>query len=291
MVENYFDAHLYITNWGTHRLMLRLPNQALPPRTVQPYCLDHRIETWTTRTHLLLDLTSEDEDGDWIEGADDSLAALIGVRDELATGDLRPLYLAWLSALAAWELEDDGEEEYQTASEPPVPPGLGELTAPQRALADFLRVDADLLTIAAEASPAAPQSPVRPTKKELTPLIAALPEKEKDALLLEAALGTAPQPGPAPPGPPPRRVPRRGRTVHRHPAPLSRRAPRRRPRGAHRAHTAAGTGPRPGPPGRTSGPREPPGPPGRERRASLAGRRPPDRDGNSPAPMTPPSPC
>ncbi|MFD7165101.1 hypothetical protein [Streptomyces violascens] len=90
MIERYFDAHLYVTNWGTHRLILRLPKQALPQRTVQPYCLDHRIETWTTRTHLLLDLTSEDEDGDWIEGADDSLAALIGVRDELAVGDLRP---------------------------------------------------------------------------------------------------------------------------------------------------------------------------------------------------------
>jgi hypothetical protein len=37
--------------------------------------------------------------------------------------------------------------------EPPVPAGLGALTAPQRALADFLRLDADLLTIAAQASP------------------------------------------------------------------------------------------------------------------------------------------
>ncbi|MGO4753426.1 hypothetical protein AB4212_33280, partial [Streptomyces sp. 2MCAF27] len=37
MVERYFDAHLYVTNWGTHRLMLRLPKQSLPLRTVQPY--------------------------------------------------------------------------------------------------------------------------------------------------------------------------------------------------------------------------------------------------------------
>ncbi|WP_369356817.1 hypothetical protein [Streptomyces sp. cg2] len=94
MVERYFDAHLYVTNWGTHRLMLRLPMQTLS------LPLDHRIDAWTTRTHLLLDLTSENEEGDW--DADDSLAALLGVRDELATGDLRPLYLAWLSALTAW---------------------------------------------------------------------------------------------------------------------------------------------------------------------------------------------
>ncbi|MFB7110833.1 hypothetical protein [Streptomyces sp. NPDC056190] len=193
MVERYFDAHLYVTNWGTHRLMLRLPKQILNLPTVQPYGLDHHVDAWTTRTHLLLDLTSEDEGGDWIEGADDSLAALIGVRDELATGDLRPLYLAWLSAPTAWELEDDDEEEYQTCLEPPVPAGLGELTAPQRALADFLRVDNDLLTAAAQASPAAPKKPARPTKKELAPLIAAMSQKEKDALLLRLALG--PEPG------------------------------------------------------------------------------------------------
>ncbi|MFF4750497.1 hypothetical protein ACWD5R_37515 [Streptomyces sp. NPDC002514] len=193
MVERYFDAHLYVTNWGTHRLLLRLSQQALALPTVKPYCLDHQVDAWTTRTHLLLGLTSEDEGGDWIEGADDSLAALIGVRDELATGDLRPLYLAWLSALAAWELEDDSEEEYQTCPEPPVPAGLGELTAAQRALADFLRVDGDLLAVAAQASPATPKTSARPTKKELAPLIAALPRKEKDALLLRLALGPEPR--------------------------------------------------------------------------------------------------
>ncbi|MFE9173997.1 hypothetical protein ACFYNZ_31860 [Streptomyces kebangsaanensis] len=193
MVERCFDAHLYVTNWGTHRLMLRLPRQTLNLPTVKPYCLEHHVDAWTTRTHLLLEMTSEDEGGDWIEGADDSLAALIGVRDELATGDLRPLYLAWLSALAARELEDDAEEEYQTCPEPPVPAGLGELTAPQRALADFLRVDDDLLAVAAQASPAAPRKPARPTKQELAPLIAAMSQKEKDALLLRLALG--PEPG------------------------------------------------------------------------------------------------
>ncbi|MEV6297415.1 hypothetical protein AB0M41_45240 [Streptomyces sp. NPDC051896] len=161
MVERYFAAHLYVTNWGTHRLMLRLPKQTLDLATAQLYCLGHRVKAWTTRTHLLLDLTSEDEDGDWIEGADDSLAALIGVRDELAAGDLRPLYLAWLCALSAWELEDEDEEEYQTRPEPPIPAGLGELTAPQRALADFLRVDTDLLAVAAQASPTTPKKSAR----------------------------------------------------------------------------------------------------------------------------------
>jgi hypothetical protein len=58
-----------------------------------------------------------------------------------------------LSAYGAWERDEDafGDED-EDEPEPPVPAGLGSLTAPQRALADFLRVDADLLAVAAEAS-------------------------------------------------------------------------------------------------------------------------------------------
>ncbi|MGW1163069.1 hypothetical protein ACWD48_33730 [Streptomyces sp. NPDC002519] len=54
-------------------------------------------------------------------------------------------------------------------------------------------MDDDLLAVAAQASPGAPEEPARPTKKELAPLIAAMPQKEKEALLLRLALG--PEPG------------------------------------------------------------------------------------------------
>ncbi|MGI5170069.1 hypothetical protein ACQEU3_37530 [Spirillospora sp. CA-253888] len=33
-MELYYDAHLYVANWGTHRLMLRLPRPALALGTV-----------------------------------------------------------------------------------------------------------------------------------------------------------------------------------------------------------------------------------------------------------------
>ncbi|MFF4653217.1 hypothetical protein [Streptomyces sp. NPDC001380] len=94
-----------------------------------------------------------------------------------------------MSAIGAWALQDDDEEAYQEAIEPPVPAGLDRLTAPQRALADFLRVDADLLAVAADAGPPAPAPRKRPGKQELAPLIAALPETEKNNLLLRLALG------------------------------------------------------------------------------------------------------
>jgi hypothetical protein len=92
-----------------------------------------------------------------VEDTQESLSAIVGVRSELAAGDLRPLYLAWLSGYGVWERDKDafGEED-EDEMEPSVPGGLGSLTAPQRALADFLRLDSDLLEVAAETSAALP---------------------------------------------------------------------------------------------------------------------------------------
>lgn len=123
MVERYYDAHLYLTNWGTRQVILRLPKGQLPLRALEPYCFDECVGAWTTKTHLVLDLRSEDEGGDWEEGAEDSLGAIAGVRAELAAGDRRALYLAWLSAIGAWALQEDDEEAYRAAVEPRSRPG------------------------------------------------------------------------------------------------------------------------------------------------------------------------
>jgi hypothetical protein len=193
MVERYYDAHLHVTDWGTRRVLLRLPLDRLALPAVEPYCFEEHLEAWATDSHLVLDLRSDDEDADWEEGPEQALAVLAGIRAELAAGDLRALYLAWLSALAPWALEEDDEEEYRQTIEPPVPAGLDRLTAPQRALADFLRLDEDLLAAAAEAGPPAPPAPERLTERQLAPLVAALPEPEKNELLVRLALGREPQ--------------------------------------------------------------------------------------------------
>ena len=83
-----------------------------------------------------------------MDGADDdSVAALAPLRTELLEGDFRVAYLAWLLALQAGDVAED-------ATEPPMPPGLAALTAAQQAVVEFLRLDQDLLTAAAAASPA-----------------------------------------------------------------------------------------------------------------------------------------
>lgn len=72
--------------------------------------------------------------GDWDEWP--SLAALTGVRAELAAGGLRPLYLALLAGAYYIDDEYEGGPADDDAVEPPVPAGLAQLTAAQRTLAD-----------------------------------------------------------------------------------------------------------------------------------------------------------
>jgi hypothetical protein len=187
MMERYYDAHLYVTNWGTHQVMLRLPRTLLSLEVVEQFCIDPYVAAWAPGEHLILDLTSEDESGDWVEGAEDSLSAVVGVRAELAAGDLRPFYLAWLAAYGTWERDEDAFDYDEDELEPPVPAGLGVLTAPQRALADFLRLDADLLTIAAQASP--PLAETKDNPRKLARWIKDLPPSDKDKLLHRVALG------------------------------------------------------------------------------------------------------
>ncbi len=176
LMERYFDAHLYFANWGTHRLMLRVPNARVDLKALKPYFVGrHATRLASVGDHVLLDLGSDTEEPEYDEESQGSLAALSPLRAELMRGDLRPAYLAWLLAVDADDLDDDAEE-------PPVPPGLAELTAAQEAMVDFLRVDIDLVAAAACGSVASTQDDA-PFRRWL----AALSTKEKDAWLRRAA--------------------------------------------------------------------------------------------------------
>jgi len=184
LMRHYYDAHLYLANWGTHRIMLRLPRTALDPKIARRYCVADQVSVSQADEYLIIDMTSEDESGEEDAGEEEPLSAIAGVRTELATGDLRPLYLAWLSAYGTWERDEYAfEEDDEDEVEPPVPPGLRSLTAAQRALAGFLRLDQDLLEVAAQASP--PLEAMR--DDSMAAGIAGLPEREKDRLLLMVA--------------------------------------------------------------------------------------------------------
>jgi hypothetical protein len=100
----------------------------------------------TSGKHVILDLVSEvdEPEDDWFE-AGHLAASLAPVRAGLLGGDLRAAYLAWLLAVRAGEVEPGGLEK-------PLPRGIGQSPPPLAALAEFLRIDQDLLAAVAEAA-------------------------------------------------------------------------------------------------------------------------------------------
>lgn len=178
MMERYFDAHLYFANWGTRRLMLRVPRAALDTKTAEQYfCGETAATLAVTGEHLIIDLYADREPDDYWEETPD-LGSMVGVRSELIAGDRRLLYLAWLFAVQHDELDDE-------ATEPPVPAGLAELSAPLEAIVEFLEIDEDLIDIAVEASPDLGED----EPGEIGEWIASLPVPAKDELLGRVASG------------------------------------------------------------------------------------------------------
>src|SRR6266536_530696 len=105
LMERYYDAFLYLANWGTHRVMLRVPIGLLDLDTAAAYCAGESARAWATREHVILDLSSEDEEGDWEYDGEGWLASIVPARTELAAGDVRLLYLAWLLCVQAREAD------------------------------------------------------------------------------------------------------------------------------------------------------------------------------------------
>jgi hypothetical protein len=184
LMERYFDAHLYFANWGTHRLMLRIPKARVDLTQLSEYFAGAQERLTVADKHVVIDLACDTEDCEYNEENRGTLAALSPIRAELIGGDLRPAYLAWLLSAQADDLAAD-------ATEPPVPLGLGELTAAQRAMIDFLRIDIDLVAAAAMTS-----ARTMDDRQPLFRWVAAMSEKEKDVWLRRAieepelALGT-----------------------------------------------------------------------------------------------------
>jgi hypothetical protein len=145
LVAKYFDVFLYYANWGTRRLILRVPSARLELKIVKQYCAirtagKRGIQSVATvdavGKNLVIDLWSESESADdWADIEPGLLSAIVPIRNELMAGDYRALYLAW-------QLRAQAREPTAKARTPPAPAGTSRLTGSQQALAEFLRIDA-----------------------------------------------------------------------------------------------------------------------------------------------------
>ncbi len=176
LLERYFDAFLYVANWGRRELYLRLPLESADYEMLKAMLPGEAVQVQKAGSHLILGFESELEDDDWDDGSG-WMASLLSLRAELLRGDLRCLYLGWLLCAQFEEFAED-------ALEPSVPAGLRELSPPLLSLIEFLGIDEDLVEVAALTS--APLN-AGPSRQELDAWVRSLPEKEKDDLLISAA--------------------------------------------------------------------------------------------------------
>ncbi len=174
MMEQYFDAFVYVANWGTRHFMVRLPVRGVDLPTIEAYA-GGGLAFWIKGESVILSFRYEGEgDGEWEAGAE-WMPGLISLREELQSGDVRSLYLGWLSGIYG-DVDDDEPE-------PLVPAGLRTLTAAQDDLVTFLRIDRDLLEVAAERS--ADRTESAPSQAQLAEWLQSRRAEERDAWLLE----------------------------------------------------------------------------------------------------------
>jgi hypothetical protein len=184
LVEKYFDAFLYVANWGTRWMMLKVPRNLVDVDLVKQYCPGDGAVVHEKGDHLIFEFNSETEDYEWEEG-EGWLSSLISLRADILHGDYRSLYLAWLFCVQMEEMEDD-------ELEPPVPPNLADLNAPLKSFVDFMRIDTDLVAVAAETS----ISEDRHTDpKALKTWIHNLPASEKNDILFRLIEAPSPHLG------------------------------------------------------------------------------------------------
>src|SRR5229473_3555024 len=177
LMEKYFDAFVYTANSCVFQLVLRLPRRALDAKDVAGYSVGESLRMRKSKNFTILEFISEGEGRDW-EDSERWMDSLIPLRADLMRGDLRALYLGWLFRLQNQELSPHGIE-------PPVPAGLAKLPAPLQSLAHFLGLDRDLIKAAAERS--RNLSAPSPSRAKLAAWIVAMPEAEKNALVLAMA--------------------------------------------------------------------------------------------------------
>jgi hypothetical protein len=184
LMHEYFDAFVYVANWGTHQLMFRIPGNSLDIATTRGYQHRETLEIDPGKDHVVLDFgTADDEPPDDWEAGERRMPSLMPIRADLMRGDHRALYLGWLAGIQTRGGYDEDEDVLGGDElEPPVPPGLGKLSGSLRALADFLRIDDELIAVAAEGSQG--EVPAGPSRDDMKKWVKSLPAVVKDDALV-----------------------------------------------------------------------------------------------------------
>jgi hypothetical protein len=142
LMERYFDLFLYLANWGSRRLSIRLPKSGLKPAGLKRFtAVNEDVVVRTAGDHLIVDVSCYELEQDFCDRGEGWLDKLAALRGDLINGDLRLFYLLWLMPVEHGQVPDDAIEPLA---------GIGPLTPALKSFAQFFYIDRDLVEAAAE---------------------------------------------------------------------------------------------------------------------------------------------
>ena len=178
MMKRWFDLHVGVG--GTYRrLMIRVPKRLVNRADLRRVLGGTEIARIADAgQNLILDVFFEFEPRDYEDWDDGKgwMGALAPLRNDLLSGDLRLAYILWL-----WEVEQGSIAE---SDREPLP-GIGPLTSSLKTLAEFARIDHDLVCAAAEMPDPSLAAPL--SRRAVRAAVEAIPQAEKTLLIQRVA--------------------------------------------------------------------------------------------------------
>ena len=179
LLVKYFDASLYFAHWLHAEVAFRFPKDAVDLRALRRYATEQSLEIKTMASHVVVTMSVEREDFDVADDGADWLSSLVGLRGDIASGDERSLYLAWLLGVQYGQVDDAAVESWR-------PDGLGRLSPSLASFVDIMGLDRDLVAAAAEGGA---RIPAAPAARDIDRWLAGLRPDEHVAMLSRVARG------------------------------------------------------------------------------------------------------
>ena len=180
MLKKYFDVHLYYASWGTRIIMFKIPAKTVDFSLLKQYHNNETVRITQSDNQVIVDITADCEEAEeWWEESQ-KISKYVSFRDDLMAGDYRCLYIAWLA----------GYHEKSRKKVPPIPPGMKKLSGTLRSFISFMYLDEETLDAALES--ASDEEPPEPTLKEIKDWIANLPDKDRQAILVDLLVEKTP---------------------------------------------------------------------------------------------------
>jgi predicted nucleic acid-binding Zn-ribbon protein len=179
LLIRYFDASLSFAHWFYVELAFRFPKTTVDVRELRRYAAGQSLNVHSTGGDVVVAVAVERDDFDPEDDGQGWLSSLTAIRADIAGGDARALYFAWLLDVQSGEIEDD-------VVEPARPDGLGSLSPALESFIEIMGLDRDMVVAAAEGTR---QTAAVPPVREIGRWMATLDEREKVALLTRVARG------------------------------------------------------------------------------------------------------